>query len=264
MTVPAGLFEGKRILVTGVLTRDSIAFHVADRVQKAGGEVILTGFGRPMRLTERAAKNLSSEVEILELDATKQEDFDALGANLLARGPLHGALHAIAFAPEDALGGNFLNTPAESAKTAFEVSAFSYKSLTQALLPALSQAEHGGSVVGLDFDASIAWPIYDWMGVAKAALESTNRYLARYVGSQNVRVNLVSAGPLNTMAARGIGGFSKLADAWDGAAPLGWNIDDPTPTADTILFLLSSMSRGISGEILHVDGGAHSSAPMGD
>jgi enoyl-[acyl-carrier protein] reductase I len=166
-----------------------------------------------------------------------------------------GILHAIAFAPEDALGGNFLNTPAESAITAFQTSAFSLKALAagfQDLYP-----EEGAAVVGLDFDASVAWPVYDWMGVAKAALESTARYLARDLGPRKVRVNLVSAGPIGTMAARGIPGFSQLKDAWQDRAPLGWDVEDPAPVASTITFLLSDAARGITAEIIHVDGGYH-------
>ncbi|WP_244406579.1 enoyl-ACP reductase FabI [Patulibacter medicamentivorans] len=263
--VPSGLLAGHRLLITGVITRDSIAWHVAARAQEAGAEVLLTGFGRPRRLTERAAKQLPTPVDVLELDVNKPEDLAAVAAEIDARwdGRLDGVLHAIAFAPEDALGGSFLETPAESAKTAFETSAFSLKALAAALLPALSKAEHGGSVVGLDFDGQVAWPIYDWMGVAKAALEATSRYLARYAGPQGVRSNLVSAGPLETIAARGIPGFNTLADGWNAGAPLGWDTSDPTPTADAILFLLSPLSRAITGEVIHVDGGVHSAGPVG-
>lgn len=263
--VPSGLLAGRRLLITGVITKDSIAWHVAARAQEAGAEVLLTGFGRPKRLTDRAAKALPTPVDVLELDVNRPEDIAAVAKEIDERwdGRLDGVLHAIAFAPEDALGGNFLETPPESAKTAFETSAFSLKALAAALLPALSRSEHGGSVVGLDFDAQVAWPIYDWMGVAKAALEATSRYLARYAGPHGVRSNLVSAGPLGTIAARGIPGFSQLADGWDEAAPLGWDGADPTPTADAVLFLLSPLARAISGEILHVDGGVHAAGPVG-
>ncbi|MGE4427800.1 MAG: enoyl-ACP reductase FabI [Solirubrobacteraceae bacterium] len=261
--VPAGLLAGRRLLITGVITADSIGWHVAARAQEAGAEVLLTGFGRPRRLTERAAKQLPTPVDVLELDVNQPDDLAAVAAEIDSRwGVLDGVLHAIAFAPADALGGNFLNTPADSAKAAFETSAFSLKALAAALLPSLSKAEHGGSVVGLDFDAQVAWPIYDWMGVAKAALEATSRYLARYAGPQGVRSNLVSAGPLGTIAARGIPGFSRLADGWDAAAPLGWDTADPTPTADAALFLLSPLARAITGEILHVDGGVHAAGPV--
>jgi enoyl-[acyl-carrier protein] reductase I len=263
--VPAGLLTGQRFLITGVITRDSIAWHVAARAQEAGAEVLLTGFGRPKRLTERAAKQLPTPVDVLELDVNRPEDLAAVAAEIDARwdGRLDGVVHAIAFAPEEALGGRFLDTPAEAAKTAFETSAFSLKALGAALLPALAKAEHGGSLVGLDFDGQVAWPIYDWMGVAKAALEATSRYFARYAGPQGVRSNLVSAGPLQTIAARGIPGFEQLADGWDQGAPLGWDTTDPTPTADAILFLLSPLSRGITAEVLHVDGGVHAQAPVG-
>ena len=171
-------------------------------------------------------------------------------------------MHAIAFAPEDALGGEFMRTPRESAKIAFETSAFSFKALAQALLPMLGR-DGGGSLVGLDFDASVAWPIYDWMGVSKAALEAVTRYVARDVGGQGVRANLISAGPVATVAAGGIPGFQDLADFWSSQAPLGWDTDDPAPVADAVLFLLSDLSRAISGEIVHVDGGYHAmGAPL--
>jgi enoyl ACP reductase len=253
--------EGKRLLVTGVVTKESIAFAAADRAQRAGAEVVLTSFGRARRLTERAAKRLPDGADILELDVNRPEDFDRLEGELETRwGGLDGVLHAIAYAPEDALGGNFLDTPPESAAAAFQTSAFSLKALARALLPLF---EEGGSVVALDFDASVAWPIYDWMGVSKAALESVARYLARDLGPRGVRVNLVSAGPLETVAARGIPGFRQLAETWAGQAPLGWDTADPAPVAEALCFLLSDWSRGITGEILRVDGGFHAmGAPL--
>jgi enoyl ACP reductase len=249
------ILEGKRLAITGVITKDSIAFHVASQAIEEGASVVLTSFGRARRLTERAAKRLPSEVEVLELDVNKAEDLEALTESLRSRwGGVDGALHAIAFAPEDALGGKFMTTPAESAAAAFQTSAFSMKALAAAVAPLM---ESGSSVVGLDFDATVAWPIYDWMGVAKAALESVSRYLARDLGPRGIRVNLVSAGPLGTVAARGIPGFERLADLWRAQAPLGWDVEDPAPVAATICFLLSDYSRAISGEIVHVDGGFH-------
>jgi meromycolic acid enoyl-[acyl-carrier-protein] reductase len=243
-------------VITGVLNRDSIAFHVAKHAQELGAEVVLTSFGRARRLTERAAKGLPVVPDVLELDVNRPEDLDALREELQSRwGRVDGVLHATAFAPEDALGGNFLETPTESALTAFQTSAYSFKALAVALRD-LYPAE-GASVVGLDFDASVAWPVYDWMGVAKAGLEAVSRYLARDLGPAGVRVNLVSAGPLGTLAARGIPGFSDLADAWERQAPLGWDTDDPGPVAGAVVFLLSDLARGITGEILHVDGGFH-------
>jgi enoyl-[acyl-carrier protein] reductase I len=217
--------------------------------------VVLTSFGRARRLTERAAARLSSSVDVLELDVNNVSDLEALTESLRSRwGGVDGVLHAIAFAPEDALGGKFMTAPAESAGAAFRTSAFSFKALAAAVEPLM---ESGSSVVGLDFDASVAWPIYDWMGVAKAALESVSRYLARDLGPRGIRVNLVSAGPLGTVAARGIPGFETLASLWRQQAPLGWNVEDPGPVADAICFLFSDLSRGISGEIVHVDGGFH-------
>jgi enoyl-[acyl-carrier protein] reductase I len=231
------LLDGKRLLVTGVLTRDSIAYAVAERAQQEGAEVVLTGFGRTRRMTERAAAKL-------------------LTASL---GRVDGALHAIAFAPGDALGGNFMSAPPESAEIAFRTSAYSFKALAEALAPLMD----GGSLVGMDFDASVAWPIYDWMGVAKAALESVSRYLARDLGASGIRVNLVAAGPVGTAAAGGIPGFNKLAALWGAQAPLGWDTGDPSTVADAVCFLFSDLSRGVTGEILHVDGGFHAmGAPL--
>jgi enoyl ACP reductase len=251
------LLDGKKLLITGVVTKRSIAYAVAERAQLAGAEVVLTSFGRARRMTERAAARLPSPPDVLELDVNRAEDFEALAAELESRwGGLDGALHAIAFAPEDALGGNFLRTSPESAEAAFRTSAYSFKALGEALSPLLAR-EGGGGLVGLDFDASVAWPAYDWMGVSKAALEAVSRYLARDLGPEHVRVNLVSAGPVDTPAAGGIPGFDQLAGAWKRQAPLGWDSEDPTPVADAACFLLSDWARGISGEILHVDGGFH-------
>ncbi len=256
------ILAGKRILITGVITRDSIAFHAAEQAQREGATVLLTSVGRARRMTERAAQRLPEPVEVLELDVNKPEDLEAVTETLRERwGGVDGVLHAIAFAPQDALGGAFMTAPAESAKQAFETSAFSLKALAAAMQPLMSS---GGSIVGMDFDASVAWPIYDWMGVAKAALESVARYLARDLGPQGVRVNLVSAGPLGTVAAQGIPGFEQLADLWRRQAPLGWDIADAGPVARTICWLLSDYSQGISGEIVHVDGGFHAvGAPSG-
>jgi enoyl-[acyl-carrier protein] reductase I len=249
------LLAGKRLLLTGVITKDSIAYHVAQRAQEEGASIVLTSFGRVRRLTERAAARLPDPPDVLELDVNRPEDLEALTGALSERwGGVDGVLHAIAFAPEDALGGHFMTAPAESAGQAFQTSAFSLKALAAAVAPLMTS---GASIVGLDFDASVAWPIYDWMGVAKAALESVSRYLARDLGPQGIRVNLVSAGPLGTVAARGIPGFERLASLWQEQAPLGWDISDPAPVADTVCFLLSDYARAISGEIVHVDGGFH-------
>ena len=258
------LLTGKRLLVTGVLTRGSIAFEVARQAQEDGAEIVLSGFGRGLRLTERAAKHLPDPPDVLELDVNEPDDLARVAAELGSRwGGLDGVLHAIAFAPADALGGGFLDTPASSAIVAFQTSAFSLKALAAALAPLLQAGEGGGSVVGLDFDASVAWPVYDWMGVAKAALESVSRYLARDLGPRGVRVNLVSAGPIETIAAGGIPGFDELASLWRAGAPLGWDTRDAAPIAAAVCFLLSDHARAITGEILHVDGGFHAmGAPL--
>jgi meromycolic acid enoyl-[acyl-carrier-protein] reductase len=251
-----GMLEGKKLLITGVVNRESIAYEVARQAQEAGAEIVLTSFGRVRRMTERSASKLDGPPDVLELDVNSADDIEAVAADLRERwGRVDGILHAIAFAPEDALGGKFLSTPAESAEVAFRTSAYSLKALAAGLAD-LFPGE-GASVVGLDFDATVAWPVYDWMGVAKAALEATSRYLARDLGPRGVRVNLVSAGPLGTLAARGIPGFGDLAAAWQRQAPLGWDTEDPAPVAGAILFLLSDLSRAITGEILHVDGGFH-------
>jgi meromycolic acid enoyl-[acyl-carrier-protein] reductase len=252
------LLDGKRLLVTGVLTRGSIAYAVAERAQEEGAEVVLTGFGRTRRMTERAAARLPSPPPVLELDVNSPDDLSALASSL---DRLDGVLHAIAFAPGDALGGNFMSAPPESAELAFRTSAYSLKALAEALAPLMGN--NGGSFVGMDFDASVAWPVYDWMGVAKAALESVSRYLARDLGPSGIRVNLVSAGPIETPAAGGIPGFDGLAGMWGSQAPLGWDTSDPGPVADVVLFLLSDLSRRITGEIVHVDGGFHAmGAPL--
>jgi enoyl ACP reductase len=253
------LLEGKRLLITGVLTRGSIAYSVAERAQQEGATIVLTGFGRTRRMTERAAARLPDPPDVLELDVNSSDDLAALASSL---GPIDGALHAIAFAPGDALGGNFMSAPPESAEIAFRTSAYSFKALAEALAPLMGN-EGGGSLVGMDFDASVAWPVYDWMGVAKAALESVSRYLARDLGASGIRVNLVSAGPIETPAAEGIPGFDRLASMWGKQAPLGWDTGDPGAVADAVCFLFSDLSRAISGEILHVDGGFHAmGAPL--
>jgi enoyl ACP reductase len=252
------LLKGKRLLVTGVLTEASIAFAVAQRAQEEGAEIVLTGFGRGMRITQRISGRLPSPPDVLELDVNDPDQIAAVVAELDQRwGSLDGLLHAIAFVPADALGGNFLTAPVESAVTAFTTSSFSLKSLAAALAPLLEKAQGGGSVVGLDFDASVAWPVYDWAGVSKAALESISRYLAQYLGPRGIRCNLVAAGPLRTMAAGSIEGFDGLSDTWTSNAPLGWDLTDPLPVADACLFLLSDLSRAVTGEILHADGGVH-------
>jgi enoyl-[acyl-carrier protein] reductase I len=256
------ILEGKRLLITGVITKDSIAYHVAEQAQKEGAEIVLSSFGRVRRMTERAAQRLPQPADVLELDVNKPEDLDALTESLRERwGGIDGALHAIAFAPQDALGGKFMTAPAESAGQAFQTSAFSLKALAAALQPLMSR---GSSLVGMDFDATVAWPIYDWMGVAKAALESVARYLARDLGPEGIRVNLVSAGPLGTVAAQGIPGFDQLADLWRRQAPLGWDASDPVPVARAVCWLLSDYSQGISGEIVHVDGGFHAVGAPGE
>jgi enoyl-[acyl-carrier protein] reductase I len=254
------LLNGKRLVITGVLTDGSIAWHAARMAQEQGAEIVLTGFGRAIRLTERSAKRLPDPPPVLELDINDPDHMEALVDDLADRwGGVDGALHAIAFAPGDALGGNFLDTPAESAASAFLTSAFSYKTLAAGLLPLMRNAG-GGSLVTLDFDNSSAWPAYDWMGVSKSALQSVTRYLARYLGDDGIRVNAVSAGPLATVAAKSIPGLDEFIDAWNKRAPLPWDIYDPGPVARMVCVLLSDWAPSTTGEIVHVDGGFHAVA----
>jgi enoyl ACP reductase len=252
------LLEGRRILITGVLSHSSIAFTVARVAQEQGAEVVLTSFGRARRLTERAAERLPTTPAVLELDVTDDAHLAALTDDLRERwGRVDGVLHAIGFAPESCLGGGFIDAPWDDVATALEVSAFSLKSLAAATVPLMTD---GGSIVALDFDARQAWPAYDWMGVAKAALESTARYLARDLGSDQVRVNLVCAGPLRTIAARSIPGFDRFEEVWADQAPLGWDVGDPEPAARACVALLSSWFPATTGEMVHVDGGFHAVA----
>jgi enoyl ACP reductase len=249
-----GILDGKRILVTGVLTDASIAFHVARVAQQEGATVVLTGFGR-LSLVERIARRLPDPPPVLELDVTDTDHLDSLAARVSEHvDGLDGVVHGIAFAPGTAMGGNFLDTPWSDVATAVQVSAYSLKALAMAAVPLMSS---GGSVVGMDFDATLAWPVYDWMGVAKAALESTARYLARDLGPRGIRVNLMAAGPLKTIAAKSIPGFDQFHEMWPQRAPLGWNLSDPEPAARCCVALLSDWFPATTGEIVHVDGGAH-------
>jgi len=257
------LLEDKRLLITGILTDDSIAWHVARIAQEEGAEIVATGFGRGLRITERSVQRLPNPCPVLELDINDPAQVASLVDDLTERwGRVDGALHAIAFAPDDALGGNFLTTPPESAQTAFMTSAFSYKTLAVSLLPLMEAG--GGALVTLDFDNTQAWPAYDWMGVAKSALVSVTRYLARDLGSHRIRVNAVSAGPLSTVAAKSIPGFDAFDRVWKERAPLAWDGTDPDPVARMVCVLLSDWAPMTSGEVVHVDGGFHAVAVGSD
>jgi enoyl ACP reductase len=258
-----GLLDGKRLLITGVITDASLAFHVARVAQEQGAEVVLTGYGR-MRLVERIAQRLPDPAPVVELDVSDQGQLDSLVERVSPhlRGSagddaprLDGVLHSIGFAPASCLGeGAFLNAPWEDVATTIQVSAYSFKSLSTALLPLLGP---GSSIVGMDFDNRQAWPAYDWMGVAKATLESVTRYLARDLGPQGIRVNVCAAGPVRTMAAKSIPGFAAFEDAWDGRAPLGWDVNDPLPVAKTVCALLSDWLPATTGSMVWADGGFH-------
>jgi enoyl-[acyl-carrier protein] reductase I len=251
-----GILEGKKILVTGVLTEASIAFSAARLAQEEGAEVLLSSFGRMLPITQKIAQRLPKPVEVIELDATNADHLAALPGEVEKHlGSLDGIVHAIAFAPQTALGGNFLETEWSDVATAVEVSAYSLKSITTACVPVLNNPS---SVVGLTFDATVSWPVYDWMGVAKAAFEATSRYLARYLGDKGIRVNLVSAGPLRTTAAKGIPGFATMEELWTDRAPLGWDLTDTEAAARGLVALLSDWFPATTGEMIHVDGGLHS------
>ncbi|WP_158884165.1 enoyl-ACP reductase FabI [Amycolatopsis anabasis] len=250
----SGLLEGKRLLITGVITDASLGFHAAKVAQEQGAKVVLTGFGR-MSLVERIAKRLPEPAPVLELDVQNAEHLSTLADRVCEHvDGLDGVLHSIAFAPQTCLGAPFMDAPWQDVATALEISAYSYKSLAEAVLPLLGE---GSSIVGMDFDARVAWPVYNWMGVSKAALESVNRYLARDLGPKGIRVNLVTAGPMKTMAAKSIPGFVELEEGWDGRAPLGWNSSDPTAVAKSVCAVLSDWLPATTGSMIWVDGGVH-------
>ncbi len=253
------MLADKRLLITGLVTTDSIAFAVAERAQLMGADVVLSAFPRDRPLAQTAAATLPRRAEVVGLDATDADDLARLTEHLRAtRGGLDGALHAIAFAPRETLAGDFLAASADGVELAFRSSTYSYASLGRVLADPAPPG--GGALVGLDFDGGGAWPVYNWMGVCKAALQSVNRYLARDLGPQLIRANLVAAGPLHTRAASGIPSFDRLLDAWETQAPMPWETRDCGPVADAVCFLLSDLARAITGEILHVDGGYHAMA----
>lgn len=257
MDAASGLLHDKRVLVTGVLTPKSIAYAIAAGCQRAGARTLLTSFGRAMSLTQRSAQRLDPVPEVVEMDVTRDDQVHAVAERARELwGGIDAVVHAVGFAPDDCLGGDFIHTPWSSVATALHVSSYSLRTLAAEFAPLMPAT--GGSIVTLTFDASVAWPAYDWMGPAKAALESIVRYLARDLGPQRIRVNSLSAGPLETVAAKSIPGFSSIKSAWQQQAPLGWDTQDPGPVADACVFLLSDLARGVTGEVLHVDGGFHS------
>jgi len=250
-----GLLDGKNIVVTGVLTDASLAFAVARMAQAEGAQIVLTGAGRGLSLTERTARKLDGDVEVFELDVTQPDHLVAVREALAASwGRVDGVLHAIGFAPEIALGDDFMAAQWDDVAIALHISTYSYKALADAFVPLMT---NGGAFVGLDFDNQVAWPAYNWMGVAKSALQSVNRYLAKALGPQGIRSNLVAAGPVKTMAAKSIPGFAQFEDIWDDRAPLGWDVTDPEPVARAVVALLSDWFPATTGEIVHVDGGFH-------
>jgi enoyl-[acyl-carrier protein] reductase I len=250
-----GVVDGKKIVITGVLTDASLAFSVAQLALQEGADIVLTGAGRGLSLTRRTARKLDGEVEVFELDVTEPDHLVNVRDALRERwGRVDGVLHAIGFAPEACLGDDFMAAQWEDVAVALHVSTYSLKALADAFVPLMSA---GAAFVGLDFDNTVAWPAYNWMGVAKSALQSVNRYLAKELGPRGIRSNLVAAGPLKTMAAKSIPGFSKFEDVWDERAPLGWSVTDPTPVARACIALLSDWFPATTGEIVHVDGGFH-------
>lgn len=250
-----GLLDGKKILITGVLTDASLAFSVARLAQQEGAEIVLTGAGRGLSLTRRTARKLNPEPTVLELDVTQRDQLESVRDALASMwGQVDGVLHAIGFAPEVCLGDDFMAAQWDDVAVAMNISAYSLKALADVCAPLMT---HGGSIVGLDFDNTVAWPAYNWMGVAKSALESVSRYLARELGPRGIRSNLVAAGPIKTMAAKSIPGFSRFEDVWDDRAPLGWDVADAEPVARACVALLSDWFPATTGEIVHVDGGYH-------
>jgi enoyl-[acyl-carrier protein] reductase I len=250
-----GILEGKNILVTGVLTEGSIAFDVARLSQEQGAKVVLTGVGRTLKVTEAMGRRLPVEAKVVELDVTNPEHLAALPEAVREHVPhLDGVVHSIGFAPQSVMGGNFMTGQWEDVSTAIHISAYSLKALAEATVPLMS---NGGSLVGLTFDGRFAWPVYDWMGVAKAAYEGISRYLARDLGPQGIRCNLVSAGPLKTTAAKHIPGFDQMESKWSERSPLGWDSEDTEPAAKAVTALLSDWFPATTGEMIHVDGGVH-------
>ena len=254
--MPVGILEGKRILITGVLTDTSLAFGVARIAQEQGAEIVLTGAGRGLSITERTARKLPTMPDVLELDITNQEHIESVRNALKEKwGTVDGALHAIGYAPPACLGDDFMACDWEDVSTAIHISTYSLKALADVVVPLM---DNGGSIVGLDFDATGSWPAYGWMGVAKAGLESTSRYLARQLGPKNIRVNLIAAGPIKTIAAKSIPEFQQFEDGWNPQSPLGWDVFDTEPVAKSTVALLSDWFPSTTGEMIHVDGGFHS------
>ena len=250
-----GLLDGKKIVITGVLTDASLAFGVAQLAQREGAQIVLTGAGRALSLTQRTARRLDTPVDVFEFDVTVAEHVETVREQVRASlGRVDGVLHSIGFAPEACLGDDFLAAQWSDVAVAMQISAYSMKTLIDVFLPLM---ERGSTIVGLDFDNTVAWPAYNWMGVAKAALESTSRYLAKELGPRGIRSNLVAAGPIKTMAAKSIPGFKKFEDVWDERAPLGWDVTDFTPVARTVVAMLSDWFPATTGEVIHVDGGYH-------
>lgn len=250
-----GILDGKKIVITGVLTDASLAFAVAQLAQREGASIVLTGAGRALSLTQRTARRLDSTPEVFEFDVTNADHVESVREQVRdTLGSVDGVLHSIGFAPEVCLGDDFLAAQWSDVSVAMQISAYSLKTLVDAFGPLM---DRGGSIVGLDFDNTVAWPAYNWMGVAKSALESTSRYLAKELGPRGIRCNLVAAGPIKTMAAKSIPGFAKFEDVWDDKAPLGWDVSDATPVARSVVALLSDWFPATTGEIIHVDGGFH-------
>lgn len=250
-----GLLDGKKIVVTGVLTDASLAFGVAKLARQEGAEIVLTGAGRALSLTQRTARKIGDDIDVYELDVTVPEHGVAVREALAEKwGHIDGVVHSIGFAPEVCLGDDFLAAQWDDVAVAIHISAYSFKALADAFLPLMGA---GGSFVGFDFDNQQAWPAYNWMGVAKSALQSVSRYLAKEVGPKGIRSNLVAAGPIKTMAAKSIPGFAIFEDSWSDRAPLGWDVTNSDPVARAAIALLSDWFPATTGEIIHVDGGYH-------
>ncbi|MDR1265637.1 MAG: enoyl-ACP reductase FabI [Propionibacteriaceae bacterium] len=256
-----GILADKRILVTGLTATNSIAFHTAQVAQQEGAKVVVSNFGRAMRMTRRAAAKLDPVPEVLELDVTDETHLASLAERVEPiLGGLDGVVHSIGFAdPFKAMGGRFLSTEWEDVAVSMRISAYSLAALARACLPIMTA---GSALVGMSFQANVSWPSYDWMGVSKATLEAVSRYLARYLGPQGIRSNIISAGPVNTLSKRSIPLLQDQDRMWQLRAPLFWDADDATPVAKAACALLSDFFPATTGEIVHVDGGFHSTGVM--
>ncbi len=250
------LLEGKNGLILGIANKRSIAWGIAQSVSREGARLAVTYQGERLKENvEELAASLKDPV-ILPCDVSRDEDLEALAAGVKEKlGGLDFVVHAVAFALREELDGEFLNTSREGYRLAQEISSYSLTALARCLVPLMQG--RSGSILTLSYlGGERVVPHYNVMGVAKAALEMSVRYLAADLGPQGIRVNAISAGPIKTLAASGVHGLSKMLEYHRNHAPLRKNTEQEE-VGDTALFLVSSLSRGVTGEVIHVDGGFH-------